>query len=157
MKPDEPGSRPEWVMSRMKSYCALQERCISEVKEKLQEFRLQPRVESRIISRLIGEDFLNEERFVRAFAGGKFRMKQWGRLKIIRALARKGVPEILIELGLREIGDQEYISTLKKLISARNKDMKETSILIRNRKLANFAISRGFEPELVWDVLNFRD
>ena len=147
---------PEWVLSKMKQYCAYQERCMFDVKEKLKTFHLQEDVYEGIILKLKKEDYLNEERFAKVFAGGKLRVNHWGKNKIYAALQRKKVPELFILEGLNAI-DDEYVSVLHEVIAKKNNELKETDIHKRNKKLAKFAISKGFESNLVWDVLNYKD
>src|SRR6478609_9183383 len=97
-------------------YCAYQERCHSEVRNKLYEYGLFRSDIDNIISGLITEGFLNEERFAKAFAGGKFRIKQRGRLKIQIKLKLRGLTKNCIKTGLRQIGDVDYVKTLEALI-----------------------------------------
>ena len=148
---------PEWVLSKMQHFCAYEERCIHDVKTKLLTFHLQEDIYDGIINKLIKDDYLNEERFARAFARGKFRINRWGRNKIYAALQQKGLPELYILEGLNEIDPNDYITTLRSLISKKSAEVSETDFSKKIKKLANFAISRGFESNLVWDVLNFRD
>ncbi len=148
---------PNWVLSKMVHFCAYQERCMMDVRIKLKEFNLQEKIEEALVADLIKENYLNEERFARVFSGGKFRINKWGKNKIYRALQEKQVPELFILEALNEIDTVEYISTLKNLISKKSRELKETNIIKRNKKLATFAASRGFETNLIWDVLNFRD
>ena len=147
---------PDWVLSKMKQYCAYQERCMFDVKEKLKTFHLQEDVYESIILKLEKEDYLNEERYAKVFAGGKLRINNWGNNKIYAALQQKRVPELFILEGLNVI-DDEYMSVLHKVIVKKNNELKETDIYRRNKKLAKFAISKGFEYKLVWDVLNYKD
>ncbi len=147
---------PDWVQHKMVHYCAYQERCMSDVTTKIKEFKLQERIEETLIAYLIKENYLNEERFARVYAGGKFRINKWGKNKIYRALQEKKVPELFILEALNEIDKNEYLSTLKNLIAKKSRELKETNIIKRNKKLATFAASKGFENNLIWDVLNFR-
>jgi len=147
---------PDWVLSKMKQYCAYQERSMFDVKEKLKTFHLKEDVYESIILELKKEDFLNEERFAKVFASGKLRINHWGKNKIYAALQHKRVPELFILEGLNEI-DDEYLSVLHQVIAKKNNELKESDINRRNKKLAKFAISKGFESNLVWDVLNFKD
>lgn len=148
---------PEWVMSKMRQYCAFQERCISDVRNKIKTFHLQEDVEEKVINKLIKEDFLNEERYARLFAGGKFRINQWGKNKIYASLLQDGVPELFILEGLSEIDQQDYMTVLRTILSKKSREIKEKDYNRKIKKLANFAIGRGFEPNLVWDILNYRD
>lgn len=148
---------PDWVLSKMKQYCAYQERCMFDVKTKLNEFRLRDDLYDKVIIQLKKEDYLNEERFAKVFASGKLRINKWGKNKIYAALQQKRVPELFILEGLGEIDQDEYINILRDLISKKSKELKVTDFSKKMKKLATFAISRGFESKLVWDVLNFKD
>ena len=148
---------PDWVLSKMKQYCAYQERCMFDVKTKLTEFHLRDDLYDKVIIQLKKEDYLNEERFAKVFASGKLRINKWGKNKIYAALQQKRVPELFILEGLGEIDQDEYINILRDLISKKSKELKVTDFSKKMKKLATFAISRGFESRLVWDVLNFKD
>jgi regulatory protein len=148
---------PDWVLSKMKQYCAYQERCMFDVKTKLKAFHLRDEVYESIILQLKEEDYLNEARFAKTFANGKLRINHWGKNKIYAALQQKKVPELFILEGLNAIDSSEYISVLREVIAKKNKELKETDFNRRNKKLAKFAIAKGFENKLVWDVLNYKD
>jgi regulatory protein len=135
------------------NYCAYQERCHSEVEGKLREWKIVGGEAAGILHKLVEQGYLDEERFARAYAGGKFRVKQWGRNRIVQALKMKDVSEYCIRKALTEINENEYRFTLQTLI--REALAKHTSLKppIRKNKAAMYAISRGYEPELVWDIL----
>jgi regulatory protein len=145
---------PEQAQKKAESYCAYQERSQQEVRDKIYSWGLHRNEVENIISNLISSGFLKEERFASAFAGGKFRMKKWGRNKIRLALNEKKVSAPLISRALSEIDDREYEKVLRQLISVRMKKSTEKNPLRMKYKVATYAISRGFEPELVWSVLN---
>ena len=105
----------EQALQKLKHYCAYQERCHSEVKEKLYHLGVWKKDHDEITAALIEENYLNEERFALAFAGGKFRLKQWGRVKIKQALKQKRVSEYCIKKALKEIDEKTYRKTLEKL------------------------------------------
>ena len=152
-----PENLPEWIVAKIKHYCAFQERSILEVRTKLKTFHLQENVFDAIINHLIDENFLNEERFAKAFVSDKFRLTKWGKNKIYLALQQKRVPELFILEALSEISQEEYLSVLRQLISKKSRELTEKDFRKRNHKLANFAISRGFEPTLVWKVLEYKE
>ena len=145
---------PDWVLSKMKQYCAFQERSMFDVKTKLKSFHLQEDIYEQIIIELKKEDFLNEERFAKLFANGKLRINKWGRSKIYAAMQQKRVPELFILEGINSINEDEYISVLKNVILKRTRELNETDTYKRNKKLAKFAASKGFESNVIWDVLN---
>lgn len=141
---------PLQALPKAKHYCAYQERCHSEVKDKLYGFGLNKKEVDEIISTLIEENYLNEERFAIAFAGGHFRTKKWGRVKIKYQLKQKQVSEYCIKKALRQIDEDDYLRTLQKLFDEKLKTLKsEKNIFIKKRKLQNHLMQRGFESDLV--------
>jgi regulatory protein len=139
----------EQAFQKLKHYCAYQERCHSEVKEKLYQLGVWKQEHDEIISTLIEENYLNEERFAMAFARGRFRMKQWGRVKIKYELKQKQVSEYCIKKALKEIDDEEYIKLLHKLAKEKYTSLKSEQHLVRKKKTMDYLIGKGFEMELV--------
>ena len=145
----------EQALQKIKQYCAYQERCHSEVRDKLYSFGLNKMEVEEIISSLIIENYLNEERFAILFAGGKFRMKQWGKNKIKQALKLRRVSDYCINKALKEIDGSEYRKTFQKVAEQKVKTLKsEKNIFIKKRKLQDFLLQRGFESALIRDALN---
>lgn len=138
---------------KLANYCAYQERSQKEVRNKLYEIGLCQDEIEEIIAELISGNFLNEERFAKAFIGGKFRIKKWGRNKILIAIRQYDISDYCINKGLQEIDPEEYNNTMEQIIIAKNNGLSEENIFVRRNKLAKYAISRGFEAELVWDFL----
>jgi regulatory protein len=134
-------------------YCAYQERCHQEVKSKLYEYGLSSSDADELLSYLITEGFLNEERFAKLFAGGKFRIKHWGRIKITHALEAKGISKKCIQIGLREIEEADYQRALEKLIAEKLHSAEGDDRFVLRNKIAQSMILKGFEPELVWKTL----
>lgn len=146
---------PGQSLPKIKQYCAYQERCHSEVRNKLYSFGLNKEEVEEIISILITEDYLNEERFAIHFAGGKFRMKSWGKNKIKQALQFKQVSDYCIKKALKEIDNTEYEKAFQKLTEQKLKTLKgERNIFIKKRKLQNFLLQKGFENDLVREAIN---
>ena len=143
----------EQALQKLKHYCAYQERCHSEVKEKLYNLGVWKKDHDEIISTLIEENYLNEERFAMAFAGGKFRVKQWGRVKINYELKQKQVSEYCIKKALKQIADADYLKLLKELAEKKQASLKGEQYLIRKKKTMDYLMGRGFEAELVRGVL----
>jgi len=134
-------------------FCAYQERCHQEVLEKLSELGVYGTDAELIISELIQENYLNEERFAKIFAGSKFRVKCWGRIKIRQELKMRKISEYCINEAMKEIEEGDYEKTLQKLIQLKSATLKKGNPLQRNYKLAAFVIGKGFEPELVWELI----
>lgn len=146
---------PEQSVPKIKQYCAYQERCHSEVRDKLYSFGLNKMEVEEIISILISENYLNEERFAIHYAGGKFRMKQWGKNKIKQSLKQKQVSDYCIKKALKEINGQEYEKVFLKLAEQKLKTLKsEKNIFIKKRKLQDFLLMKGYEIEWVREVVN---
>lgn len=148
---------PEQAFLRISKYCAYQERSHKEVRNKLFTYGLYPSEVEQVLTRVITDGFLNEERFAKAFAGGKFRMKKWGRKKIANALQAHGVTSRCIQKGLKEIDDPQYKKTLKALLAKKMAAIQEPNPLKKKHKAAQFAIGKGYEPELVWELIKGGD
>jgi regulatory protein len=140
----------EEALQKAKQYCAYQERCHSEVKEKLFSFGMNKTVVDELLSELISDNYLNEERFAVQFAGGKFRIKQWGKVKIKYALKQKQVSEYCIKKALKTIIENDYARTAQKLVDQKLETLKaEKNNFIKKRKLQDHLLQKGFETELV--------
>lgn len=138
----------------MKQYCAYQERCHREVKEKLYALGVWKRDHDEIIATLIEENYLNEERFAIAYAGGKFRIKGWGRVKIKYELKQKRVSEYCIKKALKQIDESNYIDKLTKLAIEKYQSLKGEQYLIRKKKTIDYLVGRGFELDLINFVIS---
>jgi regulatory protein len=146
---------PDQSLSKIKQYCAYQERCHSEVKTKLYSFGLNKNEVEEIVYHLITENYLNEERFAIMYAGGKFRMKQWGKNKIKQSLKFKQVSDYCIKKALKEIDEKEYRNTFYKLADQKIKSLKgEKNLFTKKRKLQDFLIRKGYESQLITEVVN---
>ena len=143
------------MLDKARQYCDYQERCIFDVKQKLKQWQAIPEVIEQVIPQLEKENFIDEDRYVRAFALGKLRNNKWGRNKIIYALRMKNIPDLVIQIGMQEIDNEEYPEMLKKVLSA--KKINEKDPFKRKAKLAQYAIQKGFQPALVWQILNESD
>ena len=141
------------AIERIKNYCALQDRCQWDVIQKLREWGLQQSTKDHILEILITNKFIDEERFSTSFCRGKFRIKNWGKRKIINELRRKQISSICINTGLKEIDEKEYDLVLEKLFYQKERSIKDKNQFIRKTKIANFLIQRGFENNLVWDKI----
>ncbi|MFI5137390.1 MAG: regulatory protein RecX [Sphingobacteriales bacterium] len=139
--------------AKAENYCAYQDRSQQEVRDKLYEWGLHKTAVENIISNLIGSNFLNEERFSKAYAMGKFRQKGWGRLKIKQGLKFKQVPDVLIKKALQTIPGDEYIRMLEKVLTKKNSVLNEKDPYKRKYKLQQYAMGRGYENDLIADVL----
>jgi regulatory protein len=143
----------EQGLQKLRYYCGYQERCHSEVREKLYALGLRKSEHDEIISSLIEDGYLNEERFAIAFAGGKWRIKQWGRVKIKYELKQRQVSEYSIKKALKQIDEEEYIETLKKITKEKYDSLKADQWMVRRKKTSDYLMGRGFESELINMVL----
>lgn len=141
--------QPE-ILAKAQHYCAYQERCHQEVKNKLYELGCNTDTVNEVMVRLIETNFLNEERFAKAFAGGKFRTKKWGRLKIKRELAARKISDYCIKAAMKEIDEKDYWECLVQLIEKKSpgkSDWKE------QQKTTTWLMSRGFELDLIKEAM----
>lgn len=139
----------EQALQKLKHYCAYQERCHSEVKEKLYQLGVWKKDHDEIIASLIEENYLNEERFAIAYAGGKFRVKQWGRVKIKYELKQKQVSDYSIKKAMKQIDEEEYVSVLNKMAQEKYAALKSEQYLVRKKKTMDYLLAKGFEADLV--------
>lgn len=145
------------VVQKAYHYCTYQERYHQEVRDKLYSWGLHKEEVESCIAHLITEGYLNEERFAKAFAGGKFRIKKWGKNKIINELKARNISSYCIQKAMLEINDEDYLQTLQQIINSKSKEIKERNSLKKIHKMALYCISRGFESNMVWDILKKQD
>jgi regulatory protein len=148
---------PKVALAKAEHYCAYQDRAQQEVRDKLYEWGLWPDAVENIISDLIGTGFLNEERFAKAYAIGKFRQKAWGKIKIKQGLKLKKVPDVLIKKALLMIDEDAYLNALTHLLQKKAVFIKEKQTYKRHYKLQQYALGRGFESDLILFVLKNSD
>ncbi len=141
------------VLVKAANFCAYQERTQQEVRKRLAELEVDGDEAEEMIAWLIENNYLNEERFARIFAGSKFRQKRWGRLKIRQELKMRGVSEYCLKAGMSEIDDEDYLQTLTDLLEKKAKEIKEPNPIKRKQKLLTYALSKGFESDLVFDII----
>ncbi|MDP5139571.1 MAG: RecX family transcriptional regulator [Spirosomaceae bacterium] len=142
------------IFLKAASYCAYQERTQDEVRQRLKDWNVWGDDAEEIITELILENFLNEERFAKVFAGSKFRVKKWGRRKIIFELKKRRLSDYCIKAGMNEIDDEAYYETLTALIEKKKHDYrKEENEYKLNQKIAQFAVGKGYESNLIWEIL----
>jgi regulatory protein len=145
----------EAAFRKIKHYCAYQERAHAEVKQKLYGYGLYKNEVELLISQLIEENYLNEERFALAFAGGKFRIKQWGKTKIKYELAQKQVSAYCIKKALASISAEDYEKTLARLAAEKLKTLQgEANIFVKKSKLQNYLVGKGYEFDVVGRVVS---
>jgi regulatory protein len=145
---------PEWVLKKMYQYCAYQERSQFDVLEKLRTLPLEERVIEAVILYLRKENFINDERFAKTYARGKFYNNKWGRNKIRLGLKSKHIPDLLIEIGLGEIDGKEYEDVLCRILHKVDVAKNEKNLQRRKQKLYNYARSKGYESHLIWQAID---
>ena len=138
----------------MEGYCAYQERCQKEVHQKLHAMGMMPEARDQVVTHLIQENYLNEERFAQSFARGKFNIKKWGRNRIVTELKFRDISKHHIASALKEIDDGVYLVTLDTLAKKRVSQIKETQLQKRRKKLADYLLYRGWESHLVYGKVN---
>lgn len=142
------------VLSKLRQYCARQERCQWDIRQKLKKYDLPYSLWDEVIACLIEEDYLDEERYARAYVRGKFRINRWGRYKIRRGLRRKQIAGPNIRIAMEEIDEEEYTDTLTGLIRKKMKQLrrKTSDYWKRRQKLMAYCAQKGYETEVVADL-----
>ncbi len=134
-------------------YCAYQERTQQEVRDKLYSYGLSRDVVEEVLADLITEGFVNEERYAKAFCRGKFINNKWGKVKIAIALRQKGLSDYCIRSGMEAIGEEDYQVQLKSIINKKWRSLSGEDDYVRKHKTARYAIGKGYEPDLIWQLL----
>ena len=139
---------------RIQSYCAIQDRCQWDVERKMKEWGISDEIIENILTDLILDKFVNEERFSESFCRGKFRIKRWGKVKIKNELKIKKISNNCIDKGLLQIEKKEYMKVLKDLYLKKRDSLKDTNQFIRKGKIAKHLQQKGFESKLIWELIN---
>jgi regulatory protein len=143
----------EQALQKLRQYCAYQERSHYEAEQKLWDLGIRRADHGEIISTLIEEDYLNEERFAKQFAGGKFRMNHWGRKKIYYALKEKKVSDYNIKKAMGDLDEDAYRKTLEDLAEKKYELLEMETEPVRKRKIMDYLLQKGFESELISSVI----
>ncbi|WKD85687.1 Regulatory protein RecX [Polaribacter huanghezhanensis] len=143
----------EEIKRKLERYCVYQDRCHKEIETKLREFILIEEAKNQIILHLMEHDFLNEERFSKSFARGKFKIKNWGKQRIIRELKSRDISEYNIKTALKEIDEEEYLATINKIAVKRNSILNESDFYKRKKKLTDYLIRKGYEFDLIFSTI----
>lgn len=144
----------EEATRKMEHYCAYQERCHKEVVSRLRAMNMIPLAIDSIVTHLIEHNYLNEGRFAREYARGKFRVKKWGRNRIVRELKLREISRYNIEAALKEIPEGDYLDTLHEIASKRMGQITEPNKMKMRKKLADYLLYRGWESHLVFEKIN---
>ena len=142
------------IQQKIAQYCVYQDRCHKEVEEKIKSFDLIPEAREMILLNLMKDNFLNEERFAKSFARGKFRIKHWGKNRIVNELKMRDISPYNIKTALKEIDDKEYINTIYKITENRNNVISESNHYKRKKKLIDFLLRKGFETDLIFKTID---
>jgi regulatory protein len=150
---------PKQALLKAQGYCAYQERCQQEVRDKLYSWGLWPDAVEQVIADLITDNYLNEERFAKAYAGGKFRIRQWGRIKIRLELKKRKISDYCIRQAMKEIDEKDYLRTLKDIIRKEQEKLEKKKNRgafakeVQKQKVIRYCLSRGYEQDLVMDLV----
>lgn len=149
----QPSYTIDEALKKIESYCAYQDRCHKEVANKLREMGMIPTAIDQILGRLIQDNYLNEERFAKSYARGKFNIKKWGKKRIVNELKQRDVSKYNISTALKEINDDDYANTLVALAEKRLHAITEKNIQKKRKKLADYLLYRGWESHLVYEQI----
>ncbi len=144
---------PDQVLDKMAKYCAYQERCVKDVKDKLKTYDIAEKEKNIILEYLLDNRFVNDERFAKSFVRGKVNQSGWGVNKIRFHLIQKGIDKDIIEEALGQTDEETYHQRLIEILKAKAKTVKAASDYEKKRKLAAYAMQKGFEGSLIWEVL----
>lgn len=148
---------PDQVLDKMAKYCAYQERCVKDVRDKLKTFEIPEEEKTKILDYLIDNRFVNDERFAKAFVRGKVNQSGWGLNKIRFHLIQKGIDKEIIDEALSQTDEEVYRQRLIDILKTKSKTVKAANDYEKKRKLAAYAMQKGFEGSLVWSVVKDLD
>lgn len=151
-KSDKPLS-PDQVLDKMAKYCAYQERCVKDVRDKLKTYDIPQEDRDKILDYLLDSRFVNNERFAKSFVRGKINQSGWGLNKIRFHLMQKGIAKDIIDEALGQTDEKVYRQRLIDILKTKSKTIKAETDFERKRKLAAYAMQKGFEASLVWEVI----
>ena len=151
-QPDKPLT-PDQVLDKMAKYCAYQERCVKDVRDKLKTFDILEEEKTKILDYLLDNRFVNDERFAKSFVRGKINQSGWGVNKIRFHLIQKGIDKDIIDEAIGQTDNEVYRQRLIDILKAKSKTIKAESDFEKKRKLAAYAMQKGFKGNLIWDVL----
>ena len=141
------------AQKKLEYYCVYQERCHKEVIAKLKTLGMIPSVIDKIISELIKANYLNETRFTQSFVRGKFRIKKWGKNRILQELKVRDISSFNIKLGMKEISDDNYQKTFYELFEKRRREVKQLTKTEQKKKIFSYMSYRGWENSKVYEAL----
>jgi len=144
---------PDLVLDKMAKYCAYQERCVKDVRDKLKTFDIPNEEKQKILAYLLDNRFVDDERFAKAFVRGKINQSGWGLNKIRFHLVQKGIAKDVIDEALEQTDEEVYRQRLIDILKTKSKTVKAANEYEKKRKLAAYAMQKGFEGSLVWEVL----
>ncbi len=143
----------EQALAKLQRYCVYQDRCHKEVRSKLLDLGIYGEDLEFVIVELIKDNFLNEERYACSFARGKHRIKKWGRVKIRQELWKRNISDYCMKKAMQEIEEEDYLETLEQLLTKKAALLREKDIFKKRTKLANYAIQKGYESQLIWESI----
>ena len=140
-------------LKRLMPWCAQAERCTQDVMKKLVSWEVPEEEIEEILEKLRTEKFLDDTRYANSFVADKWRLDQWGRVKIRNGLFQKGISEQLIQSALDTIDQEAYISVMENLLEKKRATIRKEPVITQMKKLLSFGAGRGFEEELIWQWL----
>ena len=142
------------IEGKLQYYCSYQDRCHKEVKAKLKSFKISSDELNEIVSNLIKDNYLNESRFSKSFVRGKFNIKNWGKVRIVNELKLRNISIYNINLGLKEIDDQDYINKLEDIFNKKLSSLSNINSNLKRKKIISYLLYRGWESNLIFSKVN---
>jgi regulatory protein len=141
-------------IQKLKKICEKTDKCKYDIKQKMYSLKIEKKLQEKILTILVEENYINENRYAQNYCRGKFRINKWGKQKIINALKSKNISSTNIKNGINEINTKLYKNLIQELISKKNENFHETDINVKRKKIARFLLQKGFESSLVWKNIN---
>ncbi len=145
---------PQEALARLQDLCSRSEKCIYDIRQKLITWNISSTDADNIVTKLLTDKFVDEQRYANAYVREKLNIAKWGVQKIARSLSAKRIPTEVIRTALQELNPQNYESELLNLLKKKKQSIKADSERAYKDKLLRFALSRGYEYELCYRLIN---
>lgn len=142
------------ALNKAMALCSRREFCSSDIRSKLQTWGIGDIDNEKIIDLLIKENFINEDRYAKAFVKDKFNYNKWGKIKITSHLKVKNIQSDIIRTALDSIDNELYLKVLKELMANHKRFVKAKNQYDLKAKMLRYGLSKGFESHLLYDILN---
>lgn len=145
------------AFAKLSALCARGEHCQHDMLEKMRQWGLDEEAQARVMERLVGGRFVDDERYTRAFVRDKIQYNHWGRRKVEQALWLKHIDEGIAKQVLNDVDDSEYVAVLRPMLRQKQRSITGRTDYERYMKLLKWAVGRGFTTDVIRQCIDMSD